>query len=155
MEHNMAMGLRISLLDRAFKYEMDLRLKEHGLTGVQIGVLGQLIHLEDAGKKEINQRALEKAARVTHPTMTEILKRLERGGFIRCESSSSDKRSKNIFTTEKARGLRSQIIEIDREVSLWFCREMSEEQRKAFIEITDIMLKNACCHGKDRKNEDT
>ena len=152
MKMELPMGLRFSLLSRAFKRQLDARLREHGLTGVQLGVLGQLDRLKDSGMTEINQKALEKATRVTHPTMTEILKRLERAGFISCEPGKTDRRSKIIRPTEKARVFQAELEQADRCVSLQLCKGLSPEQLQTLTEITDIMLKNAfegCKEGED------
>ena len=76
MEKEMPIGLRFSLLHRSFKKQLDEQLKEKELTGVQFGVLGQLGRLERSGQGEVYQKDLELATHVTHPTMTEIIKRL-------------------------------------------------------------------------------
>ena len=39
MAHNMPMGMRFALLHRSYMKQMDARLQEKGLTGVQFGVL--------------------------------------------------------------------------------------------------------------------
>ncbi len=136
------MGLRFSLLDRAFKRKLDERLREMELTSVQFGVLGQLARLEAAGEGEINQRALETASHVTHPTMTEILRRLEQKGFIVCRPSRADRRSKSIASTEKARCLHREVDRIDEEVYRWLCTGLSREQLEQLDEITGRMLQN-------------
>ena len=143
------MGLRFSLLDRSFKRQLDQRLRELELTGVQFGVLGQLDRLEKLGQGEINQRALETASHVTHPTMTAILKRLEQKGFITCRPGSTDRRSKSISSTEKARCLRREVNRIDEEVYTWLCTGLSPAQTEQLDEITGIMLRNVFeLHGK-------
>ena len=63
MERPMPMGLRFSLLHRAFLRRLDARLQEKGLTGVQFGVLGQLERLRCEGRAEVNQRDLESQVR--------------------------------------------------------------------------------------------
>ena len=78
METNIAPGLRFSILDREFKKKLEERANQMGFTSVQLRVLGELSRLESIGVEEINQRDLEKALVVTHPTMTEIIKRLEK-----------------------------------------------------------------------------
>ena len=137
------MGLRFSLLHRAFKRKLDEHLREMDLTGVQFGVLGQLTRLEELGEGEINQRALETASHVTHPTMTEIIKRLEQKGFIVCQPSAADRRNKSIRTTEKARALHREVDRVDEEVYGWLCKGLSRKQREELAEITGVMLKNA------------
>ena len=78
METNIAPGLRFSILDREFKKKLEERANRMGLTAVQLRVLGELSRAESMGACEINQKDLEKALAVTHPTMTEIIKRLEK-----------------------------------------------------------------------------
>ena len=91
MKSDMPIGLRFSLLHRAFIRQMDQRLLEKDLTGVQFGVLAALIRLEERGEAELSQRDLENASRVTHPTMTEIIKRLEKKGFLLCRPGQLDR----------------------------------------------------------------
>ena len=137
------MGLRFSLLHRAFKRKLDEHLREVDLTGVQLGVLGQLARLEALGEGEINQRALETASHVTHPTMTEILKRLEQKGFIVCRPSAADRRNKSIASTEKARSLHREVDQVDEAVFKWLCQGLSREQIAQLDAITGVMLQNA------------
>lgn len=140
-------GLRFSLLDRAFKRRMDRLLGEKELTGVQFGTLGALLRLEESGRGEISQRDLEQAARVSHPTMTELLKRLEKKGFLRTETSSRDRRFKCVSSTEKAHRLFKELAQTEEETFRWLCRGLSAEQTEALLAATDIMLHNALPEG--------
>ena len=135
------MGLRFSLLHRAFRRKLDEHLREMELTGVQFGVLGELARLE-AGGGAINHRALATASHVTHPTMTEILKRLEQKGFIECRPSQADRRNKCIVSTDKARSLHREIDRLDEAVFQWLCTGLSAEQVEQLTAITDTMLEN-------------
>ena len=137
------MGLRFSLLHRAFRRKLDDYLRERDLTGVQLGVLGQLARLEESNEGGINQRALETATHVTHPTMTEIIKRLEQKGFIVCTPNPADRRSKCIASTQKAYSLQQEIDQVDEEVYSWLCTGLSQEQKEQLASITDVMLINA------------
>lgn len=137
------MGMRFSIIARAFRGELDRRLREQELTGVQFAVLGQLISMECGGMEEINQRCLERANHVTHPTMTEIIKRLEKKGYITCTPGKTDKRSKSVRPTEKARSLDSMIEQTDREIIELLCRGLSPEQKAQLSQITGIMIENA------------
>lgn len=143
MEHELPYGLRFSLLGRFFKKRLNEQLMEKELTGVQLTVLKELEKLENSGAAEVNQRDLENISHVTHPTMTEILKRLERKEFISCRRSSTDRRHKCISTTEKARKLRQELSEIDTDVLNELSQGLSGEQVKQLVYITDVMLDNA------------
>ena len=147
MEQELPLGLRISLLHRAYRKKMDEMLRKQDLTGVQFGVLATLDRLEQQGNGEINQKDLEQVTHVTHPTMTEIIKRLEKKGFLLCETSSRDRRFKSIRSTEKGRSLRWRMREVDEASSQWLCRGLTPEQKSQLLVITDQMLANAisCC----------
>ena len=158
MRHDLPYGMRFSILGRTFKRQLDERLLEKDLTGVQLGVLKELERLEASGVAEVNQRDLEKASHVTHPTMTEILKRLERKGFIRCCQSSHDRRHKCIFSTEKARQLQQEMSYMDSAILVQLSRGLSQQQLEALGEILDVMLDNAfqtCKKGCDENDQKT
>lgn len=150
MEEQLPVGLRFSILGRYFKRVMDERLKELELTGVQFGVLSALHRLESEGG-EIYQCDLEHCTHVTHPTMTEIIKRLEKKGYISCTKSESDRRHKCITSTERTKELCCQVnaAEIYAEQNL--LGVLSEEEMEQLMSITDKLVRNVCCmKGEDK-----
>ena len=154
MEKEMPIGLRFSHLHRSFKKQLDEQLKEKELTGVQFGVLGQLDRLERSGQEEVYQKDLELATHVTHPTMTEIIKRLEKQGFVRCRPGARDRRYKCICSTEKAKLLRQEMAVVDRQVFDKLCSGLSGEEKASLIATIDRMLENAGCCGKGNQQDD-
>ena len=142
MTKELPLGARFSLLHRAFKRKMDEILSEKELTGVQFGVLGNLARLEQQGCEEISQRDLEEVCRISHATMTDILRRLEKKEFVRCEQSSRDRRFKCVFTTEKARGLKGEVARVERETFDWLTRGLAPAQVEELLAITDVILEN-------------
>lgn len=158
MKHDLPYGMRFSILGRTFKRQLDERLLEKDLTGVQLGVLKELERLEASGAAEVNQRDLEKASHVTHPTMTEILKRLERKGFVCCCQSSLDRRHKRISSTEKSMQLRQELSCMDEAILEELSRGLSRQQLETLWEILDVMLDNAfniCRKGCDENDQKT
>ena len=148
--NEMPVGQRFSLLHRAFRQQMDKQLSKYDLTGAQFCVLGQLKKFEDQGKTDISQRDLEKVSRVTHPTMTEIIKRLEKKGFIDCRPSPSDRRCKLISSTATAMQLGEDIRKTENEVMNWLSRDLSPEELDSFLTILDKLL---CTVQKGEENE--
>lgn len=154
MKQELPYGLRFSILGRSFKHRMDERLMEKDLTGVQLSVLRELCRMENSDAAEVNQRDLENASHVTHPTMTEILKRLERKGFISCCRSSLDRRHKCISSTEKGRELRKELTEMDSAILGELSQGLSQEQLEELWRIIDVMMENAfrsCKKGSEVK----
>ena len=142
-KHPMPKGLRFAILQKTIRRQMDEYVRGTGLTGTQVGVLGELGRLEREGAGEVTQKALEDAAHVTHPTMTELLKKLESKGFITCRPSEVDRRCKAVVSTGKARALHQAIGEFDDRVFTALCRGLSEGEIAEFLRITDVMLENA------------
>ena len=136
-------GLRFAILQKTIRRQMDEYVRGTGLTGTQVGVLGELGRLERESAGEVTQKALEAAAHVTHPTMTELLKKLESKGFITCRPSEVDRRCKAVVSTGKARALHQAIGEFDERVFTALCRGLSEGEIAEFLRITDVMLENA------------
>ena len=101
----MPFGLKIAIINRAFRKKLDEKASTLDLTAVQLRVLGSVSRLEAAGETEIHQNDLEQIEHVTHPAMTKLLQRLESKGFIMCVPSEIDRRYKKITCTEKSKGI--------------------------------------------------
>ena len=117
------------------------------------GTLRALDCLEKEGSGEISQRQLEEVCHSAHPTMTEILKKLEKKGFIETQPSETDHRRKAIRQTDRARELRLAMSRVDEETFEKFCTGMSEEQTKSLGEMLDRLMKNACSCAKEEERE--
>lgn len=138
----MPFGLKIAIINRAFRKRMDEKASTMGLTSVQLRVLGSVSRLEAAGQSEIHQNDLERIEHVTHPAMTKLLQRLESKGFIRCVPSAKDRRYKKITCTEQSSGIHQVILAQDEEVLSELCRNFTQEQKQTLLQIADMLLKN-------------
>ncbi len=143
MAEAVPVGLRFSLLARAIRKQIDDAVLEEDLTGAQFFVLHELRRLECSGVREVNQKDLEAASRVTHPSMTDMLRRLERKGYVVCRRSETDRRFKCVVSTDKALGLRQRIDEADERAFLALSEGLSGEERETLLRITGRMVENA------------
>ena len=138
----MPVGMQFSVIHRSFRRQMDVLLAEHDITGPQLGILGRLAYLETQSG-EVNLRDVENAAHMSHATVTDIIKRLEAKDFIDVTPSASDRRSKCLRTTGKARALYESIHTLDSQVFDCLCQGMDAPQREVLEDAMSIMLKNA------------
>ena len=138
----MPFGLKIAIINRAFRKRLDEKAGAMGLTAVQLRVLGSVSRLEEAGEAEIHQNDLERLEHVTHPAMTKHLQQLERKGFIRCVSSAADRRYKKIVCTEQSRGIHRLILEQDAQVLADLTRNFTPDQKQHLQELADLLLSN-------------
>lgn len=138
----MPFGLKIAIINRAFRKRLDEKASAMGLTSVQLRVLGSVSRLEAAGQTEIHQNDLERIEHVTHPAMTKLLQRLESKGFIRCVPSEIDRRYKKITCTEQSSGIHQVILAQDEEVLSELCTNFTQEQKQTLLQMADMLLKN-------------
>jgi DNA-binding MarR family transcriptional regulator len=85
---------------------------------------------------------LENAVSVTHPTMTEIIKRLEKKGAVVCTTSSTDKRYKKINSTPQYANIHMELETMDRTVFEELCRGLSDQQIEEFMKLSSVMIDN-------------
>lgn len=142
MSASMPEGLKIAILNRAFRKKLDEKAADMGLTSVQLRVLGSVSRLEESGKGEIHQNDLEKLERVTHPAMTKLLQKLENKGFIKCVASDSDRRYKSISCTDKSVGIHRVILSHDKEVFDELCANVTDAQKEEFSHILGLIVKD-------------
>jgi DNA-binding MarR family transcriptional regulator len=74
---------------------------------------------------------------VTRPSVSALLERLERGGFIRREVSSSDRRGINIWLEPRGRAAIESLRQELREYTAGLMEEMSDAELDAFIGIVE------------------
>lgn len=142
METNIAPGLRFSILDHEFKIRLTDQAAKMGLTVSQLRVLGELSRLESKGIEEINQKDLENSLKVTHPTMTGIIQRLEKKHAVICAPSNLDRRYKRIRCTPEYCHIHEELRKMDWAVFRELCDGIPQDQVERFLELSEKMLQN-------------
>ena len=138
----MPFGLKVAIINRAFRKKLDEKASTMGLTSVQLRVLGSVSRLGEAGVAEIHQNDLERVEHVTHPAMTKHLQRLESKGLISCVPSSQDRRYKRILCTEQSKGIHHMILAQDEEVLAELCKNFTAEQKEMLVQLADRLIEN-------------
>lgn len=142
----MPFGLKIAIINRAFRKKLDEKASTMGLTSVQLRVLGSVSRLEASGETEIHQNDLERIEHITHPAMTKHLQKLESKGFIRCVPSAKDRRYKKITCTKQSSGIHEVILAQDEEVLSELCQDFTQEQKETLLQMADMLVKNIDSH---------
>lgn len=142
MEEELPYGLKIAIIDRTFKRMMDKWASDMGLTFAQIRVLKEISEMEEQGISEINQKDLEKYEKVSHPTMTGILQRLESKGFVKCCPSEIDKRLKKISCTDQSKNMFKKLDAKDYQVFHEMCKGFSQEEITMLNSFFDRIIAN-------------
>lgn len=133
MEQELPLGILIKFIHNAIKSDYDHLLKDMELTSTQTEVLMYLLFNQDT---QITQKDIENKFKITNPTVTGIVKRLENKGFIQRIVSPNDSRYKQIIITDKIINMKKSIVEkrqlIEGILTTGFTLE-EEEQLRFFL----------------------
>lgn len=129
------------LIGRMQKSRFDMTLDKVGLTAAQVQVLIYILRYSGSGR-EITAKELENRFQVSNPTMSGILKRLEKKGFIERRQGRIDKRNKQILIKGDAQGLRRMIEErVEQEKKRVF-GSFTQEELEMLLQLMTKLLHN-------------
>jgi DNA-binding MarR family transcriptional regulator len=115
------------------------------LTVTQLRLLGHLLQQEGLSNAELAERLY-----VTRPSVSALLERLERGGFIRREVSSSDRRGISIWLEPRGRAAVESLRQELREYTSGLMDDMSDAEIDAFISVVGRFVAS----GRSRRSRD-
>jgi DNA-binding MarR family transcriptional regulator len=84
-------------------------------------------------KKELNVKELGKALKLDSGTLTPLLKKLERKGYITRNRSAEDERSLDVCITEKGEALKEKAVEVP--VKMVSCVNLTREEAAMLYKI--------------------
>jgi DNA-binding MarR family transcriptional regulator len=115
---------RISRLARRLRHAIDTALEPYGLTGVQVGLLVRLERTDGLVQADLGRRmAIEPA------TLTGIVQRLEREGWLRRSGDPDNRRLQRVWLTDKARERLPALL-----------REQTRHRRRALSGLSPVEL---------------
>jgi len=126
----------------------DIRLKiwdRENLTVTQLRLLGHLREQEGLSNAELAERLY-----VTRPSVSALLERLERGGYIRREVSPNDRRGINIWLEPKGREISENYREETREYLARLFESMTPAEIAAFASAVEKFVAS----GRARRAKD-
>ncbi len=133
-------------LNNALVKQKNRRMSAYNLTSIQADVLMHiLIHCKT---KEINQLDIQAHFKLTNPTVSGIIDRLEEKEFIKRVRSERDARYRRLVPLPKGEALFEALRFSAREAEANIVRNMTPEEAAEFSRLLDIALKTAeedCC----------
>lgn len=133
------LGLIFRRISHIAKKETDNYLKKWDLTMSQAMVLEFLNNSPD---EELTQKAIEQHFNLQHPTVSGILKRLEKHGFITTATNETDRRVKDIFMTDKAKQLDTKAKMRQDEMEADYIKGFSQEEVETLRNLITRVLSN-------------
>lgn len=134
-------GLLVKFINGKVNNRVNKNLAEFNLTGVQHEILCFINRNEH--ERDVFQKDIEKCLKLTNPTVTGIVKRLEEKEMIvRC-SSSNDARYKCLHVTEKGKEVICKSFKFGAEnIEKQLVKGMSDEEIKMLKDLLYRALRN-------------
>lgn len=144
MEHNIDnFGYLLNKAARFMKWELSKRLEQHEVTASQWSVLKDLhLHEKDENAQSCTAAAIADRLNIDRPTMSGIISRLNKNGWIETAVNPEDKRSQLVKLTDKSRDILSVLEELSNEIVEQALRGFSQEEVEMFKSFLKRIINN-------------
>ena len=132
------MGHYFKVIQIRMEHFMNQQLQALDLTASQGQIIGYLTH----AKEPPCARDLEEFFRLSHPTVSGLLSRMESKGFVKIRPDERDKRIKRIYLLEKGLACSRQIAQSIEENDARMIRGFSEEEAEQFLSLLRRAIDN-------------
>ena len=108
------------------------------LTAAQGHIMGYIFHCDEPPCA----RDIEEAFHLSHPTVSGLLSRLEKKGFIEFRPDEADRRCKRIFVLEKGRQLEKTMHDTIASTEYRLVENFTEEEEEQFARFLLRAIEN-------------
>ena len=134
-------GLLIKYINGRVGTKINKNLADFNLTGVQHEILCFIDRNEH--ERDVFQKDIEKCLKLTNPTVTGIVKRLEEKEMIARCPSSTDARYKCLHVTEKGRDVICKSFKFGADnIEKQLVKDLSDDEVKMLKDLLYRVLKN-------------
>lgn len=145
-----ALGPRIKRVNNVLDFWRTQDMERLGLTSTQGYLLGWLTRNAD---RSVTPSELGRSFRLSQPTISGILQRLEAKGFVTMEADPNDRRRKYVRTTERAAECHQQIISNFRDMERRLAAPLSAEEQETLVALLDRMINGLEQDARQRETE--
>ena len=140
-------GVLFKQLSIAFENNLQRSAAQYDLTPAQASIIIYLDNVDHA----VNQRELEHYFKLSNPTVTGLMKRMESKGFIQRIANPEDARSKYIQLTPKAMEVASSVRHNLQTLENDMTQDLSAEEEEIFHDMLMRVLQRICPCSKEKK----
>ena len=128
-------------LNNALVKQKNRNLSVYNLTSIQADVL--MYVLRNYQSREVNQLDIQAVFKLTNPTVSGIIDRLEEKEFIKRVRSEKDARYRRLVPLPKGEVLRDQLRSSASEAEKAIVADMTPEEADTFKRLLAVVLKTA------------
>ena len=131
-------GHYVRILHWCTDQRMTAALTDVDLTASQGPILGYIAHR----KSPPCSRDIEEEFKLSHPTVSGLLSRLEKKEFIQFRPDETDRRCKRIYLQPKGREFMERIHRTIRETETQMVQNFTEEEKEQFFTLLNRAIAN-------------
>ena len=128
-------------LNNALVKQKNRNMSVYNLTSIQAGVLMYI--LNNHQPREVNQLDIQAVFKLTNPTVSGIIDRLEEKGFIKRVRSEKDARYRRLVPLPKGEALYDDLRRSAAEAEAHLVKDMTPEEAKEFQRLLKVALKTS------------
>lgn len=144
MDFEKDIAFAISIASKSMADSFNNVVAKYGVTRSQCVAMYYISKAET-----INQKELAQNMHIRESTMTGLLDRLERDGFIERKVDTDDMRKKSIFLSQKGRSKLDKIEEMSMDFIDHAVEGISEEDQDKFYQLMKMMVESTTKWEKD------
>lgn len=141
-EPSESIGFIVHDVARMMRWEFDRRAADLKLTRSQWSVLAHLLRSDG-----IQQKELAEQMDITAITLTGLLDRMERDGWVERRADPVDRRAKRVYLTEKVAPVTKELRALAREVRKTALQGLSEAEQQTLMNLLQRMRANLSIRG--------
>lgn len=146
-EHHDSLGRVVGCLHRHARIYFEKELAPFGLGSGAFPVLMHLLH-----KDGMTQQELTEKLHVDKATITRVITKLVKSGYVRRERDPDDKRAYRLFVTQKARETSSEIRKVLRAWTAILAEGLTDEEQDTALKLLRHMRDNAVRYKKHKED---
>jgi DNA-binding MarR family transcriptional regulator len=137
-QERVSLGRLLASLHWQARSYFDKELEQFGLSSGTLPVIIRLLR-----RDSLNQQKLSERLYVDKATITRMVGKLVKQGYVRREQDPEDKRAYRLFATQRAREIEPKIKQILRKWMFILVEGFSDEEKELAIDLLKRMHDNA------------
>ncbi|GLC30286.1 MarR family winged helix-turn-helix transcriptional regulator [Clostridium omnivorum] len=140
MNKYLAISKISNIRSKVFDY-IECELKRRGIEGLVVSH-GNILDILYDNNGKLTMKEISKGINRSKSTVTQLVDKLLKDGYVTKESNPEDKRFSYIVLTEKGLNIKKDFREISDDVIREFFKDFKEEEAETFLLLLDRVINN-------------